>query len=686
MRVLPFAAPVFLGAFLLFLVQPLIARYILPWFGGAAGVWSVAMLFFQIVLLAGYGYAHLLTTRAGPRLQAAVHCVVLAASAALLPIEPSAALRPAPDAEPTLGILLLLAATVGAPYFALSATGPLLQAWFARAMPGRSPYPLYALSNVGSLLALLAYPFGVEPIWGRGEQASYWSWGFGGFAALCAMAALFSARAVGGVAHESGKEPAPARRVVAMWVALPAVASALLLSYTHELCIDVASVPFLWVLPLALYLVSFIVTFAGSRPLPRGVWFPLAAIAIAGTTIAMGNRLELSLPGAVIVHSLCLLALCLVLHSEAFRLRPGASRLTQFYLCVSAGGALGGLFVAVVAPLLFPAHLELGFSLVACALLLAWQLWTDAKGPLYRGGYRPVWGLIAAAVAGLVFALAWNFRADHEHSVLLARNFYGTYVVSEPPQRSGESWYRTLSSGTTQHGSQFMDPQSRDWPTTYYARQSGVGLVWNLLAPGPRRVGVVGLGVGTLAAYGRKGDQLHFYEINPRCVEIAERYFFFLQDCPASCEFVLGDARLSLEQRPDQDYDLLALDAFTSDSIPVHLLTLEALELYLRHLAPNAPLCVHISNRHLDLTPVLRGAADALGLHLFGVDSRGDGSGANSASWVILTRDATLQQRLESALLTGPAVQMGTRLVDMGGGRRTRLWTDDYSNLFDVLR
>ncbi|MBX3474751.1 MAG: fused MFS/spermidine synthase [Planctomycetes bacterium] len=685
MRVLPFAAPVLAGAFLLFLVQPLIARFILPWFGGAAGVWSVAMLFFQAVLLAGYGYAHLLTTRLGSRAQCVVHCVVLAAAAISLPIAPSEWMKPSPDAAPTAGILFLLAATVGAPYFALSATGPLLQAWFARAVPGRSPYPLYALSNFGSLLALVAYPFVLEPAWGRGTQAIAWSWAFGAFALLCAGAALLAARVnTQQVGVQAG--PAAPRRSMVLWIALPALASTLLLAYTHELCVDVASVPMLWVLPLALYLVSFIVTFAGRKPLPRFVWYPVAAIAIAATSMVMAWRLDVSVQGAVICHGLCLLALCVVLHGEAFRIRPVAGRLTQFYLCVSLGGVLGGLFVAVLAPLVFPAHLELPLALVFSALLLGWVLWSDPASPLGGGKVRPVWGLVGAGVGGLVFAQVWNFLQDHENSVLLTRNFYGTYMVAETPAGQGQPWFRSLSSGTTQHGSQFMEPEYRDWPTTYYARHSGIGLALHCLPSRPRRVGVVGLGVGTLAAYGRKGDLYRFYEINPRCEQIARDYFFFLQDSPADCQVILGDARLSMEGQEPQQFDLIALDAFTSDSIPVHLLTLEALGMFAGHLAPGGVLCVHISNRHLDLAPVLREASQQLRLSAFEVESPRDDSGANGALWVILGGDSDFEAQVTELAKHTPAWSLGTRIQRLDRGKRVRPWTDDYSNLFEVLR
>jgi len=686
MRVIPFALTIFLSAFLLFQVQPLIARYILPWFGGSAGVWSVTMLFFQLVLLGGYGYAHLLNSRLKPRAQAVVHCIVLVLGAALLPIIPREALKPQPDASPIIGILLLLAATVGAPYFALSATGPLLQAWFSRALPGKSPYPLYALSNVGSLLALVSYPFVFEPMWGRQTQATSWSWGFCVFALCCAGVAVFAARLKVPETVEKVPEPRPSRRDIALWIALPGVASSLLLAFTHELCVDVASVPFLWVLPLSLYLVSFIVTFAGKTPMPRLAWYPMAAIALAVTGVVMAWHFDIAIQGVVIAYSVCLLVLCVVLHSETFRVRPGAARLTQFYLCVSLGGVLGGLFVAVLAPLLFPLPLELPISMVACAVLLAVAMWTDTASPMHRGEVRSVWGLIAALVAGLCFALSWTLLARYEDSVLLTRNFYGTYAVIEPPHGPDESWARSLRSGTTLHGSQFMAPEFRHWPTTYYARAGGVGLVAEALPEAPRKVGVVGLGVGTMAAYGRAGDEFTFYEINPRCAEVARSHFYYLKESAADCEVVIGDARLSLEREPSRGFDLLVLDAFTSDSIPVHLLTLEALNVCKRHLRPDGVLCVHISNRHLDLAPVLRAAAPEIGGHMFAVSSRDDDNGASGALWVVICSDSGFEDRLRVAIKAEGFDQLGTYIYTLDKGRRVRAWTDDFSNLFDVLK
>lgn len=701
MRALPFALTIFLSAFLLFQVQPLIGRYILPWFGGSAGVWSVTMLFFQIVLLAGYGYAHLLHSRCRPAVQVGVHVVLLGLCAALLPIVPAPALKPAPDAQPVISILLLLAATVGAPYFALSTTGPLLQAWYARALPGKSPYPLYSLSNIGSLLALVSYPFVFEPMWGRQAQAVNWSWGFGLFAVACAGSAVLMARARKAPGAEPAPaaqpepEPAPTRATMLLWVLLPAVASTLLLALTNELCIDVASVPFLWVLPLSIYLLSFILTFAGKSGPRRMLWYPLAMLAIAGTVVLFANPLKLGITAIAVGYCVMLLVLCYVLHGETYRIRPGPARLTQFYLCVSLGGVIGGLFVAVIAPVVFVLHMELPVALVVGTVLLFACLWKDKLKDMPVTRVRYVMAVFALLLMALLASLGLTVFERTRNRIHLSRNFYGTYAVYEPPKDSDEPWHRSLHSGTTLHGMQFMEPEYRGVPATYYGRHSGVGMVMESLDSAPHKIGVVGLGVGTMAAYCRDIDAIKFYEINPRCPEIAQDLFFYLRDTPAKYEIVMGDARLSLEAEPDQNFDVLMLDAFTSDSVPVHLLTLECMQLCRRHLKPGGVLCIHVSNRYLDLAPVIKAGAARLKMNLFGITSAEyTGLGATAAWWLILSDSSLVETRLDARIkyvheqLTpwDMSPQAFTSKVPASRWRDIEPWTDDFSNLFDVLK
>ncbi|MBV6516449.1 MAG: Polyamine aminopropyltransferase [Planctomycetes bacterium] len=678
-----YGTAVFLSAFLLFLVQPLISRFILPWFGGSSAVWTTCMLFFQVFLLAGYAYAHLSIRSLSPRWQALVHAGLLAVAALTLPVIPAESLKPQGGENPTLRVLALLALSVGLPYFALSATGPLLQAWFARARPGRSPYVLYALSNVGSLLALLGYPFLFEPWLGRIHQAYAWSGGFVLFALLCAVVGL--GRRHDGFRSDAGPAQGPAPPLVTrgLWVALPMCASVMLLAVTNQLCQDVASVPFLWVLPLSLYLVTFIVTFAGPRWYPR-YWAILAMFgAIIAVVVAHNTGAGLSVKYQLLAYGGGLLSCCYVCHGELYRLRPEPSRLTGYYLAISVGGALGGIFVGLVAPLVFRVYLEMYAGMAACVLLAMFCVARDSFGHLLAGNRLQVSLACAVAVLAAALLLMDHQRSATQRAVASERNFYGVLRVDEFYEGTGYHQY-SLYHGIIEHGFQYRLPERRREPSTYYGENSGVALALMHLSGKPRKVGLVGLGTGTLATYGRPGDQFRFYEINPAVIELAQSHFTFLKDSAAEIDLVLGDARLSLEREEPQSFDLLALDAFSSDSIPVHLLTQEALDLYLRHLKPEGVICLHISNRHLDLRPVVQSLAQARGLHVSWVDSTGDipppeNAGAQriyAASWLLVSRARWV---LESELIAPSA----SKLPPLPEGFRP--WTDDYSNLFSVL-
>lgn len=707
MRLIPFALTIFFSAFLLFQVQPLIARYILPWFGGGASVWSVTMLFFQVTLLAGYGYSHLMTTRVPRRPQAAIHLVLLGLCALMLPIIPPEAMKPDPGDQPVLGILVLLAVTVGLPYFALSTTGPLLQAWFAKAVPGRSPYPLYALSNLGSLLALLSFPFLFEPNFTRHALAWIWSAGYGVFALTCVVAALVPHRPSvqapqGDPAVQAGSEdePAPTGRRKLTWVILAAAGSALLLSFTNELCIDVASVPFLWVLPLSIYLLSFIVTFTSGRAVTRAVYRPLVPLAAIGELLLLQFGLKLPLVVVIGGYGLTLLILTVACHGEAYRLRPGNRHLTSFYLMISVGGALGGLFVAVLAPAIFPIRQELSIVVLATFALLMVLMSKDPQSRLHDGRPRLAWGGLFVLAAAAVGVFGYRLVEQLDSLIRVQRDFYGVFRVSETPEDADKPWIRVLSSGTTIHGIQFMDAPLQRIPTSYFGRQSGAGLTLEGLHDrGPLRVGVLGLGVGTLAAYGRPGDYFRFYEIVPGVVDIASQDFRFLANCQARYDVMLGDGRLVMEAEPDQGFDVLVLDAFSSDAIPVHTITAEAFEIYMRHLKPDGVLCINISNRHLDLRQVCMANAERHGMMYLGWQSAGnDFTGTVLAWWFVATKDRSFRGVFEGAALRlRQEYQDSGELAAMGGSLglvlplppltdEFRPWTDDYSNLFKVLR
>lgn len=681
-----FALTIFVGAFLLFQVQPIIARYILPWFGGAPGVWTACMVFFQVLLMGGYGYAHFSIKKLSPRWQAATHLVLLGACVALLHVVPEASWKPQTAAEianPTWRIVALLAVHVGLPFFVLSSTSPLLQAWVSRRNGGRAPYKLYALSNLGSLLALLSYPFIFEPLFGRTVQAEAWSWGMRLFVMMCACCTLWAWRARGAAeaAPVAKAEELESERISLvrwmLWFLLPASASVLLLGTTNKLCEDIAVTPFLWVLPLAMYLLSFILTFESPRSYWRRFYMVALFIGMAFAVHAafrMDNRN--SLVGQVVLYTGILFVACMIFHGELARLRPTSRHLTAFYLMIAAGGATGGVFVAVVAPLVFSSYHELDIGMFLCSTLLLVAVYLDDSSFLWGGVRgRLVWvGMVGLPVAMGLALLCYPFRPTSQDLMARYRSFYGVLSVYDMWD-NGETHYRILQNGHITHGLQFYDRERSLEPTSYYERPSGVGLaISELCDAGPRHIGVVGLGTGTLAAFARDGDRIRFYEINPQVEQIARSHFTYLGDCRGKVDVILGDARLSLEREAAQEFDVLALDAFSSDAIPVHLLTREAFEIYLRHLKPRGVIAVHTSNRFLDLEPIVMRIVKCFGLHGATVLSY---RGTFHPQWVLLMRDATILEKLKSNY---------SRIQLPRSGDSAPLWTDDHASLLPALR
>ena len=760
---LAYALTIFLSAFLLFQIQPLIGKAILPWFGGAPAVWTTCMLFFQLLLLGGYAYAHALASHFTPRAQRRVHVALLAVALAGLalamffwksPILPGPGWKPSDPESPVLRILALLLACVGLPYFLLATTGPLLQAWFARERPGVSPYRLYALSNTGSLLALLTYPFVVEPKLTLHAQALAWAGGFVLFAAGCALLAFrFSASSkasVAATADAAEATPKVGRRL--LWLALAACASVMLLATTNQLCQEVASIPFLWVLPLCLYLLSFILCFESDRIYRRGLFGPALALGLGAVAYVLNEGFSARLPLQVAVYAFALFACCMVCHGELVRVKPGPRHLTAFYLMVSAGGALGGLLVGVVAPRVFDGFWEYHVGLFLAGLLAVFVLlrdggswiragrpwpalvvmlaftalalkvressWFDAAVNSARGAFasqkqaafsagsllllaillaatRAVWWrrgrpVFAAACLSISLgllgaALAADIEGFRSQAVSVTRNFYGVLTVEEQNKELPDLHLLRLRHGHIVHGYQYQSPEKRHLATSYYSDKSGIGLAI-LLHPHRElglRIGVVGLGVGTVATFARLGDAVRFYDINPDVVRLSlgpHRVFTYVTDCMGKVEVVQGDARLSLErelaQGKPQRFDVLAINAFSSDSIPVHLLTREAISVYLSHLArPDGILAVHVSNRYLDLEPVVKGLADELHLDASLVDVE-DGGVFWSSTWILLSPEGDVLQR------SG----IDENAEELDAERRVRLWTDDYSNLFQVLK
>ena len=678
-----YALTIVVSAFLLFQVQPVIAKIILPWFGGSAAVWTTCILFFQMVLLLGYLYAHAVIRYLKPRMQMILHGALLLASVVVLPVYPNASWKPAAGDEPTMRILGLLAATVGMPYFLLSTTGPLLQAWYARRYKGSIPYRLYALSNAGSMFALISYPLLFEPSFTTHQQAGMWSIGYAVFILVCGLTAYVSNRGHG----ESGPAPeslagesavaAPTARLYTMWLLLPAVASVMLLAITNHLSQNVAAIPFLWVLPLSIYLLTFILCFEGDGWYRRNPYLQLLAVALGTMAYAVSVDMTSNVPIKVMIplFAMGLFTCCMVCHGELARLKPDPKYLTHFFLMISAGGALGGLLVGFAAPHLFNALYEMPLSLVACAVLTCYVLRQDPELKWVRR-----WpGAITTAVLTLALTgyVGWQIKQMVSGSRVLVRNFYGGLRVRDNGDSSSLEATRTLTHGTINHGEEYLNIARRDLPTTYYGPNTGVGVaIREKQKTGAIRIGVIGLGTGTTAAYGRLGDYIRYYEINPLVLELARKEFFYLADCKAKLDVVMGDARLSLEQEPPQNFDVLAVDAFSSDSIPVHLLTKEAMELYFRHLRPDGILAVHISNRYLNLQPVLEGEVQATQKVARIVDTEDDDTqDVFGATWVLITSPAS-----------GFTAEELSSSAPLDSKRSVRLWTDDYSNLFKILK
>lgn len=695
-----YAIAIFLGSFLLFLVEPMAAKRLVPLLGGSAAVWTTCLVFFQSALLAGYLCAHWMATRLRQRLQPFVFSGLLLVCL----VQVVLALRPDLEAStdhPILSVFRLLAMLIGLPFLALSATNPLLQDWYARGAAasgaGRAiapPYRLFALSNFGSLLALVIYPWIIEPRFSLRTQSVVWLAGFLVFALACTGVAWFKVASNPGIAAVAepsvtgnDTEAKPPLRNRILWLLLAGCGSLLLCSMTTHLSQNIAAIPLLWIVPLIMYLLSFIVAFS------RGEWMPkILRVRIPGLNVSAGRMILLNFtavtlgalvfmldeahafwPLIILVPAYCsaLFITCLFCHAELHRLRPSPGHATSFYLLIAAGGALGSIFVGIVAPVIFTGNYELACAVVFTSLMVVAVTWD-------RGlGWRIFWTAATIAIAWILVAA--HVRGDGENTVARVRNFYGSLRVTNDMEPPFAGVTRVLYNGPIRHGTQIFTDELRHTPTTYYSHDSGVGLALDLCCPDrPRRVGIIGLGAGTLAAYGRKGDVFRFYDINPLVPPIARHWFTYLADSAATIEIVPGDARLSLAHESPQNYDVLVIDAFSGDAIPVHLITREAVELYRRQLAPGGILAFHISNKYLDLLPVVDQEARNAGLddaYIVSADDE-DGTGAYSSDWVLVTGNAEF--------LSKDKVQDSS--YEITSNPRLRLWTDDYNSLLPVLR
>jgi hypothetical protein len=741
-----YAFTVFLSAVLLFQVQLIIAKYILPWFGGAANVWIACMLFFQVLLACGYAYSHAIVSRLSARRQCMVHVLLLVVSVGLLalqtlawkvPLLPGATWKPTAGYIPAIQVLGLLTISVGMPFFSLSTTSSLLQAWFSRRFLNYSPYRLYALSNTGSLLGLLSYPFLVEPNFGLSLQSQSWSFLYVAFALCCGFVA-WQSRQYKETGFRSNlnsydsstvsfKTEKPTWLQRLLWLTLAAAASTVLLATTNQVTEEIAVVPFFWVLPLGIYLLTFILCF--SSP-----WFyfrPLF-VATAGIIMLFVGRTILKMPAIAVsgaydvgiieqmsVYYFALFICCMLCHGELVRLKPGSKYLTQFYLIISIGGALGGVFVGLIAPYFFRVLWELyiGYFVCGCAVLIAalrerrsllnipgwgWGFRVPAVAMVIALGIGPFFLLIDRlpqnyrdVISAITTSFSFNENPaigyPQERTVEIRRNFYGILRVVEVNLSDPKRDKYLLYHGQTVHGFQLQhDEISRRLPTTYYTKNSGIGLA---IMNHPRykstnrhdnqmRVGVIGLGVGTLAAYGRDGDYYRIYEINPDVVELAatkDGYFSFVADCKADVNIILGDARVSLENEEPQGFDVLALDAFCGGTPPVHLLTKEVFNIYLRHIRDGGVIALHISNRYIDFEPVILKLAKKFNLSGVHIISDGDDYFSYESDWILLTKNEDFLCQEAVANSSIPLI-IDKDLISI------KIWTDDYSNLFQLLR
>jgi hypothetical protein len=667
-----YACVVFLSAFLLFLVQPMVAKQLLPVLGGSAAVWTTCLVFFQTALLLGYLYADFVVRRLKPKTQALAHVTLLACALATLGLHIRAN-EWAVTWHPMLTVFGLLSLIIGLPYLALSATTPLFQAWYTGSFRAGWSYRMFSLSNAGALLALLLYPTLIEPHVMLKTQTRIFSTGFFIFAVLCGGIAwsirqTLPERPARPEATVESQVVTPGHR--ALWVLLPACASLLLCAFTNYLSQNVAAIPLLWILPLSAYLLSFIIAFHSPQAYPRWLMVRLAACTL-GVLGYLARDIHQALPAplSVPLYCICLFALCFFFHGELYRLRPASGSATGFYLRIASGSALGSLFVGVVAPNLFRANYESAIGLVLAAVLALIVMWN------FGIVARLFWSAAAIALIwiGITQALAWQHNA-----LVQLRSFYGTLRVTETHWPPLAETTRTLYHGTIQHGVQLFGNGLRMQPVSYYAPDSGVGLALRFCCQGrAKRVGVVGLGAGTIAAYGQPGDLFRFFEIDPLVERIARELFTYLRETPAHTDVVLGDARFSINRERGEPFDVIVLDAFSGDAVPVHLLTQQALALYRKHLAPDGILAFHISSQYLDLEPVLAREAQQAGMHAVTIHSAGDEShGIFIADWVLLTNNEQFLARPEVARAAQPSVTRSS----------VGLWTDDYSSVLPILK
>jgi hypothetical protein len=688
----------------------MVARFVLPWFGGTSLVWTTCMLFFQVVLVLGYAWSHFITRRLSPRQQWLVQVVLLAVAMVMLPVRPDEYWKPSDGHMATLRVLGLLAACIGLPFFLVSTTGPLMQAWQSVTHPARSPFRLFALSNAASLLALLTYPLFYERYLPLDAQSWAWSAGFLLYGLLVFWTGWQFSRTASRLPEplqvatseiadgdaKSGLESvgeALSFMRVALWLILPMLASVILLSSTNMMTQEVGAIPFLWVLPLSLYLLSFIICFDHQRWYARLLFFPGFFVAATFSAILLYVGVDAPISMQVLGYSAVVFGGSMCCHGELARLKPHPRHLTFFYLVISIGGALGGAFVALAAPRLFINYYEFPLAVLLAIVMtvfaFGFQVWGDNRQrrmsnlALARFAIVLFLGVLAGGATGV--SLLAMYEDDTADTVIAQRrNEYGTLTVHQYESPD----YRKLTNGRIEHGWQYMLPMWSRQPTSYYSPTSGVGVAVEYLRQSGARspagdsisFGVIGLGVGTICGWAERGDYICYYDINPQVVEISQTYFTYLRDCPAPVDIRLGDARLQLEREllegTGRQYDLLIADAFSSDSIPIHLLTVEALEIYRKRLTDRGIMAIHTSNRFLELANIVRGIADHLGMHAVFIDDDPEDDNFNASSWVLVTNDEEFVRVMEADGLA----------AEWPGEGRTAFWTDDFSSIIPIVK
>jgi len=681
---MPFLITIFISSFLLFQIQPIIAKMALPYFGGGAAIWTACMLFFQVFLLLGYLYSHTLSKIKKVNQQIAIHCVFVLLSLTVMPIGQLNSEQIFTSQTPQINIIISLFMAIGFPYFLLSATAPLIQKWYSLNPNNNQPYRLYALSNLGSLLALLSYPFVIEPNLDTTLQSTIWGYGY----YLFMMSILFCSFRLFKFNYmlenqKSDKTPNDFKCIF-LWLGLSACSVILMMATTSAMTINIPPTPFLWILPLCIYLLTYIICFNSPKWYVQKFWFICFACSSFAGTFMFFVGVQFSLIQQVLTYCTLLLSACMICHGELAKLQPHKNKLTLFYLILALGGVIGSLFTAIVAEKIFNQYYEFIVGIALIFILFTLSLWWQNQSTKLshiqstHNRFLSIASGIALITFGFYFKQLDNryFTSDVHNS----RNFYGVLAVKD--QITNDNPIRVLFDGATNHGSQSLINEHKNSPTSYYRTDSGVALALNNLdKTQSNKVGIVGLGTGTLASYSQPQDDYVFYELNPDVATIAKQHFSYLSDSKATIDIRLGDARVTMQNElkstGSQQYDALVIDAFSSDAIPVHLLTIEAFELYFKHLKKEGLLALHISNNHLDLLPLINAQAVKLNIPLNHFIAASNSSAEQTTQWVVLTHNKNF---INNHIVKIKATYLNLKPED------TQIWTDKYSNLLSVIR